>query len=123
MAESTQCMAQRLTLHDEICEKVASLAPSPVALRILEVLRNERAPVQSLADVIATDPLLATRVLKLANLAAGQPQRLITVSHAISVMGLEAKSTVPVGSAEISAAVEPTAVPVPLALNALVSRM
>ena len=46
MAESTQCMAQRLTLHDEICERVAGLAPAPVALRILEVLRNERAPVQ-----------------------------------------------------------------------------
>lgn len=90
-------MVQRLTLHDEICEKVASLAPSPVALRILEVLRNERAPVKSLADVIATDPLLATRVLKLANLAAGQPQRLITVSHAISVMGLEAIKSLALG--------------------------
>ena len=67
MAESTQCMTQRLTLHDEICERVAGLAPAPVALRILEVLRNERAPVQSLADVITTDPLLAARVLKLAN--------------------------------------------------------
>ena len=38
MAESTQCMAQRLTLHDEICERVAGLAPSPVAVRILEIL-------------------------------------------------------------------------------------
>jgi HD-like signal output (HDOD) protein/CheY-like chemotaxis protein len=76
-------------LHDEICERVAGLAPSPVALRILEVLRNERAPVQSLADVITTDPLLAARVLKLANSAASQPQRLVTVSQAITVMGLD----------------------------------
>ena len=89
MAESTQCMTQRLTLYDEICERVAGLAPAPVALRILEVLRNERAPVQSLADVITTDPLLAARVLKLANSAASQPQRLVTVSQAITVMGLD----------------------------------
>ena len=71
------------------CERVAGLAPAPVALRILEVLRNERAPVQSLADVITTDPLLAARVLKLANSAASQPQRLVTVSQAITVMGLD----------------------------------
>ena len=89
MAESTQCMTQRLTFPDEICERVAGLAPAPVALRILEVLRNERAPVQSLADVITTDPLLAARVLKLANSAASQPQRLVTVSQAITVMGLD----------------------------------
>ena len=62
MTESTQCMTQRLTLYDEICERVAGLAPAPVALRILEVLRDERAPVQSLADVITTDPLLASPV-------------------------------------------------------------
>ena len=97
MAESTQCMTQRLTLHDEICERVAGLVPSPVAVRILEVLRNERAPVQSLADVITTDPLLAVRVLKLANFAAGQPQRLVTVSHAITVMGLDAIKSLALG--------------------------
>ena len=97
MTESTQCMAQRLTLYDEICERVAGLAPAPVALRILEVLRNERAPVQSLADVITTDPLLAARVLKLANSAASQPQRLVTVSQAITVMGLDAIKSLVLG--------------------------
>ena len=97
MAESTQCMAQRLTLHDEICERVAGLAPSPVAVRILEILRSERAPVQRLADVIATDPLLAVRLLKLANLAAGRPQRLITMSLAITVMGVDAIKSLALG--------------------------
>jgi CheY-like chemotaxis protein len=90
-------MAQRLTLHDEICERVAGLAPSPVAVRILEILRSERAPVQRLADVIATDPLLAVRLLKLANLAAGRPQRLITMSLAITVMGVDAIKSLALG--------------------------
>ena len=97
MADSTQCMTQRLTLHDKICERVASLPPAPVAVRILEVLRNERAPVPSLAAIISTDPLLAVRVLKLANFAAGQLQRLVTVSHAITVMGLDAIKSLALG--------------------------
>jgi len=97
VAESTRCMPQRLTLHDEICKRVAGLAPAPVALRILEVLRNGRAPVQSLADVITTDPLLAARVLRLANFAAGQPQRVVTVSHAITLMGLDALKSLTLG--------------------------
>jgi len=97
VAESTRCMPQRLTLHDEICKRVAALAPAPVALRILEVLRNGRAPVQSLADVITTDPLLAARVLRLANFAAGQPQRVVTVSHAITLMGLDALKSLTLG--------------------------
>jgi CheY-like chemotaxis protein len=90
-------MTQRLSLHDEICKRVAALPPSPIAGRILEVSRNERAPVQRLADIIATDPLLATRVLKLANFATGHPKRLMTVSHAITVMGLDALKSLALG--------------------------
>ena len=90
-------MTQRLSLHDPICERVARLASAPVAMRILKVLRNERAPVQSLADAITTDPLLAARVLRLANFAAGQPQRLVTVSHAITVMGLDVLKSLALG--------------------------
>ncbi len=90
-------MTRWLSLHDSLCERVAGLAPEPVAVRILEVLRNERSPVQSLADVITTDPLLAARMLRLANFAAGQPQRLVTVSHAITVMGLDAVKSLALG--------------------------
>src|SRR5215468_509813 len=90
-------MVQRLTLHNEICERVAGLAPSPVAAHILEILRNERAPAQRLADVIATDPLLAVRVLKLADLADGRSHELIGVSHAITVMGVDAIMSLALG--------------------------
>jgi CheY-like chemotaxis protein/HD-like signal output (HDOD) protein len=97
VAESTRWMQQRLTLHDEICKRVVGLAPDPVAVRILEVLRNERAPIQSLTDVITTDPLLAARVLILANFAIGQPQGIVTVSHAINLMGLDALKSLTLG--------------------------
>jgi len=97
VAESNKCMTHRLNRHDEICERVARLTPAPVAVRMLEVLRNEKASVQSLADVITTDSLLAGRVLKVANLAAGQPQRLLTVSQAITVIGLDALKSLALG--------------------------
>src|SRR5262245_1053636 len=90
-------MAQRLTIYDEICERVARLTPAPIALRILAVLRNQKAPVQSLADVINTDALLAARVLKLANFAADQSQKLVTVSDAITMMGLDALKSLTLG--------------------------
>src|SRR5215813_3898405 len=80
-AESIRWMPQRLTLHDEICKRIVDLAPEPVAVRVLEVLRNGRAPIQSLADVITADPLLAASVLRLTNLATGQPQTIDTISH------------------------------------------
>jgi CheY-like chemotaxis protein len=97
VAESTRWMPQRLTLPDEICKRVVGLAPEPVAVRILELLRNERASIQSLADVITTDPLLAARVLRLANLVTGQPQRIDTVSRAIDLMGLDTLKSLTLG--------------------------
>jgi CheY-like chemotaxis protein len=90
-------MTHRPNLHDEICERAAGLTLPPVAARILEISRNETAPVQSLVDVITTDQLLAARVIKLANFATGLPQRLLTVSQAISVMGLDALKALALG--------------------------
>lgn len=97
VAESTRWMAQRLTLHNEICERVARLTSAPIALRILAVSRNQKAPVQSLADIINTHALLAARVLKLANFAADQSQKLVTVSDAITIMGLDALKSLTLG--------------------------
>jgi CheY-like chemotaxis protein len=97
VAESTQCMTQGTTLQDEIRERVVGLSLAPIAVRILEVLRNERAPIQSLADVINTDALLTARVLKVANFFPGEPQGLLTVSRAISVMGLETFKSLALG--------------------------
>jgi HD-like signal output (HDOD) protein/ActR/RegA family two-component response regulator len=95
-------MTRRLTLYDEICERVARLTPAPIALRILEVVRNEKAPAKALADLITADALLEARVLEVANFAAGQRQRLLTVSHAIAVMGLDVLTSLALGLATFS---------------------
>jgi CheY-like chemotaxis protein/HD-like signal output (HDOD) protein len=90
-------MTRRLNLIDPICDRLARLAAAPVAMRILKVLRNENKSVQTLADAIITDPLLAARVVRLADFAAVQPQRLGTVSNAITLMGLDVLPSLALG--------------------------
>jgi CheY-like chemotaxis protein len=90
-------MSQQRTLNDDVCERIAKLAPSPVATRLLELVRNEKAPVRSLADVFATDSLVADRVLRIANFAPGLPRRLLSVSQAIEVLGLETLKSLALG--------------------------
>jgi CheY-like chemotaxis protein len=92
-------MTRRFILRDEICARVARLTPAPIALRILAVVRNTKAPAKALADLITADALLAARVLEVANFAAGQRQRLLTVSHAITVMGLDVLKSLALGLA------------------------
>jgi CheY-like chemotaxis protein/HD-like signal output (HDOD) protein len=90
-------MAHRPTLRDEIRARAANLSLAPAAARILEVSRNKTPAVQSLVEVITTDQILATRVIKLANFATGLPQRLLTVPQAMSVMGLDALKALALG--------------------------
>ena len=90
-------MAQRPTLQDEICARVAGLALSPLATRILEIPRKEKSADQRLAGLIATDPLLAARLIKLVNLALGQQQRVSNLSSAITAMGVDAIKSLVLG--------------------------
>jgi CheY-like chemotaxis protein/HD-like signal output (HDOD) protein len=90
-------MNQERTLNDEVCERISKLAPSPLTARLLEVVRNEKAPIRSLADVFTTEPLVANRLLRIANFAPGLTQRLLSVSQAIEVLGLETLKSLALG--------------------------
>ena len=90
-------MSQELNLEQEALERLSRLPLSPVALRILEVAKNEKAPVQSLADVIASDSTFTARLLKVANFTSGLTQRLATVSQAITALGLDTLKSLALG--------------------------
>ena len=62
---------------------------SAEALRIVEIFRNERAPVQALEAAIAANPVFTAHFLTLINFAAGLPQRVLSLSQAVSVLGLD----------------------------------
>jgi CheY-like chemotaxis protein len=90
-------MSQEHYLEQEALERLSRLPLSSVALRILEVAQNDKAPVQSLADVIASDATFALRLLKVANLTSGLTQKLATVSQAVAALGLDILKSLALG--------------------------
>jgi HD-like signal output (HDOD) protein len=90
-------MTQEPYLDQEALERLSRFPLSPIALRILEVAKKEKAPVHRLAEVIATDSTLAARLLNVANFAPGLPQRLTTVSQAITALGLDTLKSLALG--------------------------
>jgi CheY-like chemotaxis protein/HD-like signal output (HDOD) protein len=57
--------------------------------KIVEIVTNDRAPIQSFTEAIGADPLFAARLLRLANFAPGTTQRVSTVAQAANVLGLD----------------------------------
>jgi len=90
-------MSQELYLEQELLARLSRFPLSPVALSILEVAKNEKAPIQSLADVIASDSIFAARLLKVANFTSGLTQKISTVSQAITVLGLDTIKSLALG--------------------------
>jgi CheY-like chemotaxis protein/HD-like signal output (HDOD) protein len=75
-------------VEPEVFEEATGLPLSPLALRILEVSHNEPASRQSLADAIATDTLLAPRLLQLASYAPDVTGRIGNVREVINSLGV-----------------------------------
>ena len=62
---------------------------APAASRIVETIKNDRAPLPRLEAAISATPLFAARLIVLAKLALGAAQRISTVSQAASALGLD----------------------------------
>jgi CheY-like chemotaxis protein len=62
---------------------------SAEARKIVEIAKNDRAPVKSFTEVISADPIFAARFVRLANFAPGLSQRLSTVPHMINAFGVD----------------------------------
>jgi CheY-like chemotaxis protein len=70
-------------------EQISRLYQSPQTLRIVEIPKNDKAPIHSFAEAISADPLFVARLLRLANFVPGLAQRLTILSNAINVFGLD----------------------------------
>ena len=55
------------TIKDLIAGKIKLPSPPSIAIKILETVHNDKFSFQDLANVIQSDPALASRVLKAAN--------------------------------------------------------
>lgn len=72
-------------MRDEILRTI----PSAEAERIVAIVRNDRAPMQALEAAIAANPVFTAHLLTLINFAAGLPQRVMSLSQAVSLLGLD----------------------------------
>ena len=77
---------------DMVIAEVAELRPLPmVAVRVLEISEGERFSAHELAQTIATDQALTSKVLRLSNSAYyGFPRRISTVRDAVVLLGFRA---------------------------------
>ncbi len=70
-------------------EWISEFRISPLEYKIVQSAKNDRKPEQSLDEIIAGEPLLAQRLLRLANLISGLPQTLSTVPQSIGILGVD----------------------------------
>lgn len=80
-------MYQQPNWPTEMHEQIFQLYQSPQALRIAEIVKNDKAPIDNFAEAISADPLFVARLLRLANFVPGLAQRLTTLTHAMNVLG------------------------------------
>jgi len=75
----------------ELVGRVRTLVSLPeVCMRLNDLLRDEQATADDVAEVLRTDPGLTARLLKLVNSALyGLPRRVDTVSRAVALVGME----------------------------------
>jgi len=62
---------------------------SPLSRAIIEISRNDRSTVKSLADLIVVEPLFSARLLKLAKFSSGLSLQPSTVAQAINTFGMD----------------------------------
>ena len=74
---------------EQIREEILRRCVAPAAARIVETIKNDRAPLPRLDAAISATPLFAARLIVLAKLALGAAQRISTVSQAASALGLD----------------------------------
>ena len=80
----------QLNKIEEILKGLEKLPTLPgIAMKILELVRDENTNLKAIADVLSTDPPLSAQVLKLINSPFYGVRRQVTsVSHAVSLLGL-----------------------------------
>lgn len=90
---------------DMVIAEVAELRPLPmVAVRVLEIAEGERFSAHELAQAIATDQALTSKMLRLSNSAYyGFPRRISTVRDAVVLLGFRAVRSATLASCVIDA--------------------
>ncbi|MGD0138589.1 MAG: GGDEF domain-containing protein [Tepidisphaeraceae bacterium] len=69
-----------------------------IAIRVLELAKQETASLQAVAKVISSDPALSAKVIRTVNSSFyGLPHRVGTINHALVLLGMETVKTLALG--------------------------
>ena len=82
-------MKPDLQSPEQTRDEIRRALPSAEAERIVAIVRNDRAPMPALEAAIAANPVFTAHLLTLINFAAGLPQRVLSLSQAVSLLGLD----------------------------------
>ena len=89
-------------MNQELLDRLKSSPQLPtlpaIAIQVLELTRKENVNITEIADLIANDPALSTKILKTVNSPFyGLPKQVSTISHALVILGLQAVKTLALG--------------------------
>lgn len=73
----------------KLSDEVFRLGQSAQTQRIVEAVRNDRAPMQTLEATLAAEPVFTAHLLALINFAAALSQPLLSLAQALGVFGLD----------------------------------
>jgi CheY-like chemotaxis protein len=88
-ADSIKGMKRQPESAAKVRAEIVRCCPSPESLRIVEIIKNDRAPLHTLETVIGANPIFAAHLLTLINFAPGLSQRVLTLSQAASALGVD----------------------------------
>ena len=92
--EADSCFEKFMLPIERVLERVTELPFSPMAAKILELARNERAGAREIANIVAQDQAFTARLLKIANSPYyGQTRAVTTVTQAVPVLGVDTISS------------------------------
>jgi putative nucleotidyltransferase with HDIG domain len=88
------------TIAHEIVESMTHMATLPeVTLNIIDIVEDPTSSASDLHQIVATDPALSARVLKVVNSAFyGLPRQIGSINRAISLLGLNAVKNIAVAA-------------------------
>jgi len=97
MTTSTEAQEQVVT---EAIKGISHIATLPeITLRIIELVENPRSTAHDLHEVIANDPALCSRILKVVNSAFyGLPGQIGSINRAIVLLGLNAVKNIAIAA-------------------------
>ena len=92
--------AQRDKVVAEAIREISHIATLPeITLKIVELVENPKSTAQDLHKVIANDPALCTRILKVVNSAFyGLPGQIGSINRAIVMLGLNAVKNIAIAA-------------------------